>query len=440
MGVLSRIEATRPASPPEKHLGDGWQLMRIGGIPLRVHPSWFIVLVLFTMAFQQQVAKLPAAAGADWISWSMGLLTALLLFVSVLLHELGHSLVALREGVKVSSITLFLMGGVARVERECSTAMGSLRVAAAGPAVSLILGAVLLLSVHSAEHVSPLLGNLVAQLGGLNLVLALFNLLPGLPLDGGLILKSIVWQWTGSQRRGIQVATASGRFLSLLAVMIGFWIVLRGGGFAGLWLVLLGWFGISASRSQTQTLALQQVLKRETVGPATSRRFRVVEADQSLRSLSKLRLGASDSGDPCIPDWVLVCRGGRWIGFITDQPLKDLPVQQWDRQTIADHLQPLDRLPSIQQTAPLWEAVLALEEAEQGRLLVLGPAGLPDGTLDRCDLGEAVLKGLSVKLPESMLKAARRSNTYPFGMPLGQVVKSMRASGLLDDQSAEEPN
>ncbi|KZR86853.1 putative zinc metalloprotease Rip3 [Synechococcus sp. MIT S9504] len=440
LDVLSRIEPTLPASPPEKLLGDGWQLMRIGGIPLKVHPSWFIVLVLFTMAFQQQVSKLPAAAGADWISWSMGLLTALLLFVSVLLHELGHSLVALREGVKVSSITLFLMGGVARVERECSTAMGSLRVAAAGPAVSLILGALLLFSVHAAEHVSPLLGNLVAQLGALNLVLALFNLLPGLPLDGGLILKSIVWQWTGSQRRGIQVATASGRFLSLLAVMIGFWIVLRGGGFAGLWLVLLGWFGMSASRSQTQTLALQQVLKRETVGPATSRRFRVVEADQSLRTLSKLRLGAVDSGDPCLQDWVLVCRGGRWIGFITDQPLKDLPVQQWDRQTIADHLQPLELLPSIKQTAPLWEAVLALEDTEQGRLLVLGPAGLPDGTLDRCDLGEAVLKGLSVKLPEAMLTAARRSNTYPFGMPLAQVVQSMQASGLLDDQSAETPS
>ena len=437
LDLLSRIELTLPASPPENHLGDGWQLMRIGGIPLRVHPSWFIVLVLFTMAFQQQVAKLPAAAGADWISWSMGLLTALLLFVSVLLHELGHSLVALREGVKVSSITLFLMGGVARVERECSTAMGSLRVAAAGPAVSLILGAVLLFSVHSAEHVSPLLGNLVAQLGGLNLVLALFNLLPGLPLDGGLILKSLVWQWTGSQRRGIQVATASGRFLSLLAVVIGFWIVLRGGGFAGLWLVLLGWFGMSASRSQTQTLALQQVLKRDTVGPATSRRFRVVEADQTLRSLSKLRLGAVDSDDPMVPDWVLVCRGGRWIGFITDQPLKDLPVQQWDRQTIADHLQPLEDLPSIQQAAPLWEAVVAMEATDQGRLLVLSPAGLPDGTLDRCDLGEAVLKGLSVKLPEAMLKAARRSNTYPFGMPLAQVVKSMRASGLLEDQAAD---
>merc|ERR1711991_68260 len=127
------------------------------------------------------------------------------------------------------------------------------------------IAGVLLIAAPQTATQSPLLADLLTQLGGINLVLALFNLLPGLPLDGGLILKSLVWQWTGSQRRGIQVATASGRFLSLLAVVIGFWIVLRGGGFAGLWLVLLGWFGMSASRSQTQTLALQQVLKRETV-------------------------------------------------------------------------------------------------------------------------------------------------------------------------------
>ena len=211
-------------------MGDGWQLMRIRGIPLRVHPSWFIILVLFTLAFQQQAAALPEASSSPVLSWLLGLSTALLLFVSVLMHELGHSLVALREGVKVSSITLFLLGGVARVERECSTAMGSFRVAAAGPAVSFVLAGLLLASQQAANHANPLLGNLVGQLGALNLVLALFNLLPGLPLDGGLILKALVWQFTGSQRRGIQVATATGRLLSLSAIMIGVYIFLRGGG------------------------------------------------------------------------------------------------------------------------------------------------------------------------------------------------------------------
>ena len=416
-------------------MGEGWQLMQIRGIPLRVHPSWFIILVLFTLAFQQQAAALPEGSGAPVLSWLLGLATALLLFVSVLLHELGHSLVALREGVKVNSITLFLLGGVARVERECSTPMGSFRVAAAGPAVSFALAGLLLASQHAATHANPLLGNLVGQLGALNLVLAVFNLLPGLPLDGGLILKALVWQFTGSQRRGIQVATATGRLLSLSAIMIGVYIFLRGGGFTGLWLVMLGWFGMGASRSQSQTLALQQLLISLLVGPASSKRYRVLEADQSLRSLSQMRLRGADSESDLLPDWVLVCRSGRWIGYVTDQPLKDLSVQYWDQQTVGEHMRPLAELPSLQESAPLWKAVLALEQSEHGRLLVTGAAGLPSGTLDRSDVGEAVLKGLSLKLPPPLLEASRRRNDYPFGLPLLQAVTSMRASGMLDETS-----
>ena len=416
-------------------MGDGWQLMRICGIPLRIQPSWFIILVLLTLAFQQQAASLPEASGAPALSWLLGLSTALLLFVSLLLHELGHSLAARREGIKVSSITLHLIGGVARMERESSTAMGSFRVAAAGPAVSFLLAGLLLASQHSADHVNPLLGNLVAQLGVLNLALALFNLLPGLPLDGGLILKSLVWQFTGSQRRGIQVATATGRLLSLTAIMLGVWWFLNSGGFPALWVVMLGWFGVGASRSQSQTLALQQLLINLQVGPASSKRFRVLEVDQTLRSLSQMRLRGADSESDLQPDWVLVCRSGRWIGYVTDQPLKDLAVQYWDRQTVGEHMRPLADLPSLQESAPLWKAVLALEQSEHGRLLVTGAAGLPSGTLDRSDVGEAVLKGLSLKLPPPLLEAARRRNDYPFGLPLLQAVTSMRASGLLDETS-----
>jgi Zn-dependent protease len=416
-------------------MGDGWQLMRICGIPLRIQPSWFIILVLLTLAFQQQAASLPEASGAPALSWLLGLSTALLLFVSLLLHELGHSLAARREGIKVSSITLHLIGGVARMERESSTAMGSFRVAAAGPAVSFLLAGLLLASQHSADHVNPLLGNLVAQLGVLNLALALFNLLPGLPLDGGLILKSLVWQFTGSQRRGIQVATATGRLLSLTAIMLGVWWFLNSGGFPALWVVMLGWFGVGASRSQSQTLALQQLLINLQVGPASSKRFRVLESDQTLRSLSQMRLRGADSETDLLPDWVLVCRSGRWIGDVTDQPLKDLAVQYWDRQTVGEHMRPLADLPSLQESAPLWKAVLALEQSEHGRLLVTGAAGLPSGTLDRSDVGEAVLKGLSLKLPPPLLEASRRRNDYPFGLPLLQAVTSMRASGLLDETS-----
>jgi len=418
--------------------------MRIRGIPLRVHPSWFLILALATLAFREQLSELPAAQVlAPGLSWLIALATALLLFVSVLLHELGHSLVALREGVKVRSITLFLLGGVASVERECSTAMGAFRVAAAGPLVSLVLAVALFSSAHAAAHWDALLGNLVLQLAGVNLVLALFNLLPGLPLDGGLILKALVWQFTGSQRKGIQVATATGRLLSLTAIFLGVWLFLgKGGGISALWLVMLGWFGLGASRSQTQVLMLQKVLRQLTVQSAADRRFRVLEADQTLRRLSQLKLGAAESdavpADARPADWVLVTRGGRWLGTVSDAPLRDLPVQQWDRQTVADHVQPLDTLPSISEAEPLWKAVPALEASAQGRLLVMNRAGLPSGTLERGDVGEAVLKALNLRLPPQLLEAARRQNGYPFGLPLVQAVASMQASGLLEDEAPEQ--
>ncbi len=418
--------------------------MRIRGIPLRVHPSWFLILALATLAFREQLIELPAAQVlAPGFSWLIALVTALLLFVSVLLHELGHSLVALREGVRVRSITLFLLGGVASVERECSTAMGAFRVAAAGPLVSLVLAVGLFSTAHPAAHWNALLGNLVLQLAGVNLVLALFNLLPGLPLDGGLILKALVWQFTGSQRKGIQVATATGRLLSMTAIFLGVWLFLgRGGGLSALWLVMLGWFGLGASRSQTQVLMLQKVLRQLTVQSAAARRFRVLEADQTLRRLSQLKLGAVESEavptDARPADWVLVTRGGRWIGTVSDAPLRDLPVQQWDRQTLGDHLQPLDTLPSISEAEPLWKAVPALEASAQGRLLVINRAGLPSGTLERGDVGEAVLKALNLRLPPQLLEAARRQNGYPFGLPLVQAVASMQASGLLEDEAHEK--
>ncbi len=414
-------------------MGEGWQLLRIRGIPLRIHPSWFLILAVATVAFQQQyrLSLAGSAAGVPplpWL-WGLGLITAVLLFVSVLLHELGHSLVALSQGVQVKSITLFLLGGVASVERECSTAIGALLVAAAGPAVSLLLGISLLAASHSAAHLAPWLGVMITELGSLNLVLALFNLLPGLPLDGGLIVKALVWQVTGSQRRGVQVANASGRLLAYLAIGFGALLLLRGAGMGGAWLLLLGWFGLGAVRNQQQMLQLQAALTALKVRDAAARRFRVLEASSSLRELSRVRLAEESPAGPA--DWLLVCDRGRWQGVVDDATLQALPVQRWDSDRVGDHLQPLSSLASIAEDAPLWQAVQQLEDSNAPRLLVLSPAGLPSGTLERPDLGVAVLARLGVTLPEPLLQAARRHNTYPLGLALPQVVRAMVASGEL---------
>ncbi|NQV11592.1 MAG: site-2 protease family protein [Cyanobacteria bacterium] len=403
-------------------MGEGWLLLKIRGIPLRIHPSWFVILGLATVSFEQQYGARFAGQASVLGLWLMALLTALLLFVSVLLHELGHSFVAMAYGVKVRSITLFLLGGVATVERECSTALAALQVAAAGPLVSLMLAAVLLLSSHSLSHAWPLAGEMVQQLGILNLVLGLFNLLPGLPLDGGLIVKALVWQFTGSQRRGIQVAAGIGRFLSLMAIGMGTLFVLRGGGFGAFWLILLGWFGLGASRNQLQQLSLEQAMRELKVGDATGRRFRVLESNASLRDLSQLRL-SDDSSLPA--DWVLVCDRGRWQGVIDDQALQSLPVQRWDGERVGDHQQPLDSLPSITTGEPLWQAALKLDADGVNRLLVLSNAGLPSGTIERPELSDAVLKRLGLRLPAPLIEAARRQGAYPLGLALGQVARSM---------------
>lgn len=410
-------------------VGEGWQLVKIGGIPLRIHPTWFVILLVATLAFEQHY-RTALGAGLGWLSlWGIAFVTAILLFVSVLLHELGHSLVALRQGVEVRSITLFLLGGVASVERECTSARGALLVAAAGPAVSLVLATLLLAGSHGAQHLSPVVGEMVSQLGALNLVLGLFNLLPGLPLDGGLIVKALVWQWTGSQRRGIEVANTSGRFLALMAVGLGSVLLLRGGGIGGAWLILLGWFGLGAARNQSQMLKVQRALCDLQVRESSRRRFRVLEADTSLRDLSRLRAAVPAAGDEGLSDWLLVCERGRWRGWINDEPLQTLPVQRWDQERVGDHLKPLETLPRINETAPLWQAALQLEEAEPPRLLVIGPTGLPTGTIEKPELGDAVLQRLGLKLPERLLSDARRQGIYPLGMALGQVARLMLSSG-----------
>ena len=440
---------------------EGWQIARLWGIPLRIHPTWLVILLIATVAFQRDYQ--PAGSGGDLLIWGLAFLTALLLFVSVLLHELGHSLVALSQGVKVRSITLFLLGGVASVDRECATPMGAALVAAAGPAVSLALAGLFLALRSPAGQLAPGLGQMVLQLGLLNLTLALFNLLPGLPLDGGLLLKALVWQISGSQRRGIQVANGCGRFLSFMALGLGTWMLLKGNGGPGLWLLVLGWFGLGAASRQSQLLRLQTVLKELRVADASRRRFLVVEASASLRQLSQQQLQAAEPAQaspaasglaaaalaaagptapgpaeiPGLPPWILVCDKGRWQGVIDDGPLQSLPVQRWDLERIGDHAQPLASLPSIAEQAPLWQAVLQLDDPEVSRLLVLSPAGLPTGTLERPDLGEVVFNRLGVRVPPPLLALARRHNAYPMGLALAQVARSMLSSGEV--QGAEAP-
>ncbi|MEM1309748.1 MAG: site-2 protease family protein, partial [Cyanobacteria bacterium P01_H01_bin.153] len=196
--------------------------LRVGnlfGIPFYVNVSWFLVLGLVTWSYGSGLAEaFPSLPGS--IPWLLGLFAALLLFSSVLAHELGHSFAALRQGISVNSITLFLFGGLAALERESDTPGGAFKVAIAGPVVSLILFAVLS-TVGQVLALNGPLGAIVSLLAYINLALGIFNLLPGLPLDGGNVLKSIVWRITGNPYKGVVFASRAGQVLGWLAIAIG---------------------------------------------------------------------------------------------------------------------------------------------------------------------------------------------------------------------------
>ena len=221
------------------------------GIPIGVHYSWFTILVLLTWVLA--VSYYPAEFD-DWsavLYWMMGALTAILLFVAVLVHELGHAVVAQRYKVPVRGITLFIFGGVAQMGEEPRNAVAEFWIAVAGPLVSFALAAVLGLLQAALSGVAPLLA-LTKYLAYANGTLALFNLIPGFPLDGGRVVRAIVWAITGDLRRATLVAANLGRGVSFLFIVLGVWQMVVGNFATGLWIAFIGWFLETAARAEVR--------------------------------------------------------------------------------------------------------------------------------------------------------------------------------------------
>lgn len=229
--------------------------IRVGnlfGIPFYIHPSWFFVLGLVTLSYSSGLAAQFPQLGAA-LAVILGLLTALLLFGSVVAHELGHSFVALRQGIDVKSITLFIFGGLASLEKESETPAEAFWVAIAGPLVSLLLFG-MLTGVGIAIAPSGPLAAILGVLASVNLALALFNLIPGLPLDGGNILKALVWKITGNPYKGVVFASRVGQIFGWIAIASGLLPLLLSGSFANFWNLLVGFFLLQNAGNATNLL------------------------------------------------------------------------------------------------------------------------------------------------------------------------------------------
>jgi Zn-dependent protease len=222
------------------------------GIPLKIHLNWFITAILISWSLSAGYFPYYYPGWGQWTYWLLGISTAMLFFGSVLLHELGHSLIALKERVKVNNITLFIFGGVAHIENEPETAGSEFRIVAAGPITSLTLAGIFFFT-GSSGILGPHLSSAALYLGQMNVVLALFNLLPGFPLDGGRILRSALWKWTDDFSRSTRWATNAGVGVSAVFVLSGIALMAWGDLFSGGWIAFIGiYLGMAAKEGYRQ--------------------------------------------------------------------------------------------------------------------------------------------------------------------------------------------
>jgi Zn-dependent protease/CBS domain-containing protein len=327
---------------------------RVLGIPLELDYSWFLVFALLTWALA--VGHYPAEY-KGWpasLYWILGAVTAVMLFVSVVLHELGHSIVARRYQIPVRRITLFIFGGVSQIEAEAATAGADFRIAVAGPLVSLALAALFTLLQPAVAGVSPLLA-LARYLAYINLALGLFNLIPGFPLDGGRGLRAVVWGLTGDFHRATRVAASVGRAFAFVFILVGVWQVFGGNFVGGLWIIFIGWFLESAAVAQTQQVVLQDLLTGHTVAEAMSRELTAVPADVTLQQLVDQHILTSGRRS------FLVQRDGVVLGLLTLHHVVQIPRAQWGATTVAQTMIPAARMRSARPDTELRAALEAMD-------------------------------------------------------------------------------
>ncbi|MEA5577895.1 site-2 protease family protein [Anabaena sp. UHCC 0451] len=392
-----------------------WQIGSLFGIPLFLDPLWFVILGLVTLNFGVAYQQ-----WGNFTAWSAGLVMALLLFTSVLLHELGHSLVAQSQGIKVNSITLFFFGGIAAIEEESKTPGQAFQVAIAGPAVSIILFVLLTLGSNVIPD-TTLLNEMIRDLARINLVVALFNLIPGLPLDGGQVLKAALWKITGDRFQAVHWAARCGQILGYSAIALGFVIdFFTQELITGLWIVLLGWFGIRNANNYDSVTTLQETLLKLVAADAMTRNFRVVDADQTLREFADLYLLETSS-----PQVYFAAADGRYRGLVTVDDLRTTERSEWENQTLQNIVHPLTTIPTVSESTSLVEVINKLETEQLSQITVLSPAGAVAGVIDRGDTVKCLAQKLNLRITEAEIQRIKEEGSFSPGLQLGVIAKSI---------------
>lgn len=367
-------------------LESSFQIARVAGIRIGVHYTWLIIFFLINSSLY----FVFRAENHHWNQFAIiitSLVTSLLFFTSIVLHELGHSLVALRNGIKVHSITLFIFGGVAQTEREADRPMVEFKVAIAGPLVSLALAGlfwVLRDILGAREHDPVYVG--FDWLASINLVVAIFNLVPGFPLDGGRVFRAIVWALTGDERKGMKWAVAGGRLVAYGLMLWGLLVSIQTRNLlSGFWLIGIGWFLLSAAEASGRAFTQGRVLKRLDLDALVQRDVPRVPGELSVQDwvagyvLPKLQRVA------------LVEQDGRIVGLVTLSDSGKLPEPDWSSAHVADIMTPIDKIKSVSVDSSLEDILVTMQNNGINQVPVV-ENGVITGWVDR----ESLLRALRI--------------------------------------------
>lgn len=342
------------------------ELFRLFGFPIRVDLSWFIVAVLFTWTFAGYFGG-PEENWPSAVAWSMGAAAAVGLFGSIVLHELSHAVVARYYGLPIKGITLFIFGGVAEMAEEPPTAKAEFMVAIAGPVASALISGTLgfLWFLGQISGTAAAASAVAATLALLNLSLVLFNLVPAFPLDGGRVLRSILWAVKGDLRWATRVSSTIGSGFGMALILLGILQFIKGDAVGGIWFFLIGLFLRGAAQGSYQQLLLRRTLEGEPVS-----RFMQTEVVAVPRAISIAELVESYVYRHHFKLFPVV-DGDRLVGAISTRTVKELPREEWDRQSVGAVAEPPSEENSIAADADALSALSRMSRTGTSRLLVV---------------------------------------------------------------------
>jgi Zn-dependent protease/CBS domain-containing protein len=356
------------------------KLGRIAGISIGLHYSWFIIALLIALSLAQHFRDVTPRWSTT-VVWAAAVVTVTLFFAALLLHEVAHSLLAKARGLRVRAITLFALGGVSQIESEASDAKSEFWIAIAGPITSVVIGLVVLGTARlagwlpGAEPTTPVIAVLV-WLGYINIMLAAFNMIPGYPLDGGRVLRAVIWWVTGNAERSTRLAAQAGQAVAFILISLGLFRFFVGANFGGLWLAFIGWFLLDASRASYAQVELVAGLRGRRVADIMDRDCPTVEGHLSLQDFVDEYL--LRSGRRCF----VVVQNDQVAGLITPHEVKIVDRQGWSQTSVQSVMRPLGRLRIVAPDTPALQALELMSREDINQLPVISDGRL-EGVFSR---------------------------------------------------------